>query len=732
MKRTLRLDLSLRIGVVILLISFSIAVAYFVVATQKYETEFKSNIQQQTHNFAKVFTLQLWLFDLNTTSELCQIFSESPDIAGIELQDHNQEYIFQNTANIKGLNNLTTIEQELFHTDGKRVGHLKIFYKNARWEEYRKDILLISLFIVLATSLTSFVIINLLLLRHLSNPLDQLQKSMTQVAQGSFQTSALQNQKAEIQNIINAFNNMAISLKERDAELFEANKIVNRSPAVAFVWKNNTDLPVTFVSENVFQLTGYKAEEFLNKQISYSDIIHRDDIDRVQKELNFALENEESFTFTHDPYQIITKEGSLKWVRDQSFLRKSENGGQPFIEGIVFDITHEVFLQERLQQAQKMESIGTLAGGIAHDFNNILGAILGYTELSIDDAPTDSNVKEYLSQVLKATHRAKDLVRQILDFSRQSEAELKPVILQVQVKEALKILRPTIPSSIEITTRFHAAEGIALADPTQFQQILINLCTNAVQAMENQTGSMDVELNPVHVQQNAPSEMKDLKPGKYLCLTVKDTGVGIPANLLKRIFDPYFTTKDTGKGTGMGLAIIHGIMQASGGGIHVESEPGKGSSFYVYFPEIEQIDEEETQYQIEIPGGTESILYVDDEVLLTNMMERILTSLGYQIIICNDSVKALELFTQNPEKFDAVITDQTMPNLTGLNLSTELLKIRPDLPIILCSGYSEQIDENIIRETGIATFTWKPVTKETIARLLRQVFDGNQEQRLTP
>jgi CheY-like chemotaxis protein len=369
-----------------------------------------------------------------------------------------------------------------------------------------------------------------------------------------------------------------------------------------------------------------------------------------------------------------------------------------------------------------MESIGTLAGGIAHDFNNILSAIMGYTELALDDIERDSQLYTNLQEVFRAGKRAKDLVQQILAFSRQSEQGRKPVQVKHIINEALKLLRSSLPTTIEVR-RDIRSDALAMADPTQIHQILMNLCTNADHAMREKGGVLEVKLEDVELDADFTAAHPNIKPGAYINLTVSDTGHGIPPGVLERIFDPFFTTKEIGEGTGMGLSVVHGIVGSYGGAITAYSEPGQGSTFKVYLPIIERRKEPEIRTEESISTGSERILFVDDESVLVDMGKQILESLGYDVITRTSSIEALELFKAQPDRFELVITDMTMPNMTGDDLAQELMHIKPNIPIILCTGFSATIDEQKARAMGIRAFVLKPIVKREIAATIRKVLD---------
>jgi two-component system cell cycle sensor histidine kinase/response regulator CckA len=420
---------------------------------------------------------------------------------------------------------------------------------------------------------------------------------------------------------------------------------------------------------------------------------------------------------------ITRKDGEPITILMTATLVKTPAGKIIGYRGIIRDISQQKKLEQQLIQAQKMEAIGTLAGGIAHDFNNILGAILGYTELVLDDAPRGTLMQKNAQRILDATQRAAGLVRQILAFSRQSKQEQKPLILADIVKEALKLFRSSLPATIEIRQKIKDASGVILGDPTQIHQVMMNLCANAAHAMKDTGGILVVELDEVLLDAESPSGKNNLKPGAYLRLMVNDTGHGIPQAVMKRIFEPYFTTKKTGEGTGMGLAMIHGIVKNHNGDISVYSEPGKGTSFHLFFPKIQEKTGPGSKLTQKVPGGKERILLVDDEKALAEMGTQMLERLGYEVKGISNPRDALETFRQDPDRFQLVISDLTMPHMTGIQLAQELKKIKPQIPIILCSGYGVSLPGEQIYALGIDDFIMKPVIKSELAHKVRRVLD---------
>jgi PAS domain S-box-containing protein len=427
--------------------------------------------------------------------------------------------------------------------------------------------------------------------------------------------------------------------------------------------------------------------------------------------------------------QFLRKDRSIAWVSLNVRAVRDKGGKLAHLEGSAQDITDRKTLESRLIQTQKMEAIGTLAGGIAHDFNNILAAILGYTEMTI--AKTDQpDLHGYLKQVLGACDRAKDLVGQILTFSRVKEQEKRPMDVGLILKEALKLLRPTLPSTIKFRSTIASGTDAVLADPTQIHQVLINLCTNAAYAMRESCGVIEVNLENVQIAPQIPLTDQDLCPGSYVKLTVGDTGSGIPAEIIHRIFDPFFTTKKTGEGTGLGLSVVYGIVKECGGAITVQSELGKGSVFSVHLPAIRHHTESKAEGAAAVPGGSEHILLLDDEEVLLEMWRHIFEDLGYKVTAATDSMKALEIFCERPDQFDLIITDMTMPGMTGIELSKEILELRADTPIIICTGFNELIDGEKARAMGIREFAMKPFNLRSIAELIRKTLE--KEDRIYP
>jgi len=468
------------------------------------------------------------------------------------------------------------------------------------------------------------------------------------------------------------------------------------------------------VNEIACNVYGYSREEILD--LTPENVVFHDEMSIIPDMIKKVLSEGQSVFETYHK----NKNGEPFPVEVSSFL--SEIHGTPTILSIVRDITEKKKAEEDLRQAHKMEAIGTLAGGIAHDFNNILSSIIGFTELALDDAKEGTIQEDNLQEVYTASKRAKDLVWQILTFARQTDEPSKPIQIDSIVIEVLKLIRSSIPTTIEIKKTIDS-DSFVMSNATHIHQIIMNLCTNAAQAMEKSGGVLEISLKDVAIDIQTPNLKGSLKPGDYIEIKVSDTGVGISSDVIGSIFQPYFTTKSTGEGTGMGLAVVQGIVEKSGGKISVESQVGKGTTFSVFLPITKKRKVERQYGQEKLSTGSERILFVDDEASIAKMVARNLKGLGYSVTTRTSSIEALELFRTKPDEFDLVISDLTMPNMTGDVLAADLMYIRQDIPVILCSGCSKKILEETASEIGIKAFAYKPIVKADLAKTVRKVLD---------
>ncbi len=481
-------------------------------------------------------------------------------------------------------------------------------------------------------------------------------------------------------------------------------------------WRVDAQTRLIEVNDAYCRMSGYSREELLTMAVR--DLEALESPEKVAARTRRIIENgSDRFSSSHR-----RKNGSTFEVEASIQYRSGEDGGEFAV--FLRDVTEKRNLESQLRQAQKLEAIGTLAGGIAHDFNNILGAIVGYSEMIRDDFPPGSPGIHNIDQVLKASTRAKDLVKQILAFSRQIEGQKNSIQPAVIVKEAITLLRSSLPTTIAIKQDIDAEAGMVLADPTQIHQIVMNLATNAFHAMEAKGGILTISLQKKILSQEDLATEPDLQPGAFVQMLIKDTGEGIPPEIRERIFDPFFTTKEVGKGTGLGLSMVYSIVKGCYGVIACDSRVGEGTEFRILLPALEGHALEENESTALIPHGKEHILFIDDEEMLAELGKTILERLGYHVTTRRNSLDALMTFQNQPDAFDLIITDQTMPNMTGVDLARRILQIRPQMPIILCTGYSSLISEDKAKAAGIRGFAYKPFAKKEIGELIRKVLDG--------
>ncbi|OQX06993.1 MAG: hypothetical protein BWK76_25470 [Desulfobulbaceae bacterium A2] len=533
----------------------------------------------------------------------------------------------------------------------------------------------------------------------------------------------LLDQQGQVNGVLGVFIDIT-EIKKMEEQIYLMLFSINAANEGVYLMDDSASF--RFVNDGACRRLGYSREELLAMRVF--------DIDSVLLPEKWS-----------EHWQYLQEHGSL--TLESVHRTKSETDfpveisissvtyeGAHYLCSLSRDITERVSAEEekskleaQLRQSQKMEAIGTLAGGIAHDFNNILAIILGYAELTLYETSELDPRRNQLGEIIKAGTRAKELVRQILDFSRKAEGIKQPLLLAPLVKETLKMVRASIPSTIAIEEQISAVDSTVLCDPIQLHQVIINLCTNAAHAMEEHGGTLSLALDYAQLGQEVAAGLGG-EEGRYVRLTVTDNGCGMSQAIQERIFEPYFTTKGVGKGSGMGLAVVHGILRSHGGLVRVTSQEGHGSSFEVFLPAIEQPAREKVEEEKDFcPLGTERILVVDDEPAITDMVNQWLARLGYAVFTANNSREALAMVRENPSGFDLIVTDQTMPHMPGSQLAKEILAVRPDLPIILCTGYSSTLSEEKAREIGIRRYAYKPLQGNELARLVRQVLDGKED-----
>jgi PAS domain S-box-containing protein len=488
----------------------------------------------------------------------------------------------------------------------------------------------------------------------------------------------------------------------------------------------NQDGIIRFQSPSVQHALRLKPAEMTGH--SLAEFIHPEDMPRLSEMIQRTLANPASPVAID--YHIRHRDGTWRLF---SCLGRSIplKGSEKIIVFNARDITESRHLEKQLLQAQKMEAIGTLAGGVAHDFNNMLAGILGSAELLREDLPADHRAQEYAKAIMMAGNRAKDLVQQILTFSRQRENEKTLLPLQPIVGECVKLLRSTIPAMVQIISTVDPACPAVLADPTQIHQVIMNICTNAWQALPAQGGRIDLSLQTEDANTTAAARYRQLGRGRYVKLSIRDNGHGMDKATRDRIFEPFFTTKPAGKGSGLGLSVVHGIVKSHGGVVLVESEPGKGTAFHVYFPARETPGANLSRPAEAIPRGHgQRILFVDDEPIVGKTTEEFLRRLGYNVTRCEQSEEALTKFRQTPQNFDLLITDWAMPGMSGTELVTAARNLRPEIPLLLVSGFVDTLLQETVKMMGVEEVLLKPVSSELMAHAIARTLAAREALRV--
>lgn len=566
-------------------------------------------------------------------------------------------------------------------------------------------------------------------------PLNRLVAATEGVSEGRFRKID-QVDRHEIGRLMTSFNTMVDSLEHEKAEV---KSLINQLTESEALFRSQFEYGNIGIAINTVEKTWIRANSRLCSMLGYSEeelktkvwteLSHPDDLEKEMWTYNRMIDGKIDTYETER--RLFHKNGDVIYTQLNVSCHRQDDGNVRFIIASVLNITDRKRAEEeknkldaQLLQSQKMEAVGTLAGGIAHDFNNLLSGIFGFAQLAKNHLAEPERAQKDIEQIIEGARKSSELVQQILTFSRKSQAAKQPLAVYLVVKEALKLIRASIPKTIQIKQTINS-RSMVLADPSKINQVVINLCTNAYQSMVSTGGILGVGLKEVDFSQKDCITNIDIRPGRYLKLEISDTGEGMESEVMDRIFEPYFTTKELDKGTGLGLAVVQGIVKEHLGSISVYSEPGQGSSFHVYLPVTDKKASEENKAEESYPvGGVESILFVDDEDFLRNSAKELLVALGYTVDAFPEGKSAFKAYQEAPDRYDIVVTDMTMPGITGMELSNQVLALNPHQPIILCTGHSELINREKALAMGIRDYYEKPVIVNELVRRIRRIFDG--------
>jgi two-component system, cell cycle sensor histidine kinase and response regulator CckA len=738
MQKSIRQDLSIRIGLAIFCISIVIGIVYYSFSIYYHENEFKKTIANQTKQLSDTFTVQLWLFDLNTTKKLCKLFSESPEVSGLRLLDHKKKVVFEQAPSHK--ETTVHVNRELRHEGEKLVGYLDIYYTDTSREEHRKNTFILVILMVIGNIAGSFLFINILLKRYLSRPLDDLQKDMDLLAKGDFQQSDLVGQKAEIQNIIDTFNKLTISLLKRDEEVTTKTEtlkteILERKKAEEALREseekfkglaeNNFDMifstdkegNITYVSPAAERIFGFKPHEMTGNH--FMRYLAKSEVPRISQLFAEAIQGMELGT---NSMEVLKKDGDNVYIELTASIISREDkvvGTQ----GIIRDVTEPRRLQDKLHRAQKMEAMGLMAGGVAHDLNNILSGIVSYPELLLLDLPEDSPLRKPIKTIQESGMRAADVVEDLLTIARGIASGKEVLNLNTLITEYLGSAEHQKLEKIHLLSTFKAELDPELLNitgsPSHVKKIMMNMVTNASEAID---GKGTVTVSTVNRYLDEPLKgYEDVRTGEYVMLTVLDDGSGIAPTDLERIFEPFYTKKVMGRsGTGLGLAVVWNSMQDHDGYINVKSSE-RGTAFELYFPVTrEEVADKKDEVPLEnYKGHGEKILVVDDEEKQREIAIGILTRLGYVAEAVSSGEEAIEYVKGHP--VDLIVLDMVMPKgINGRETYEEIIKIHPGQKAIIASGYAKTKEVEMAQELGAGKYIKKPYTLAKVGLAVKE------------
>ena len=716
--RSIVRDLAFSLTCIIILVTLVFSYTYQVLAEKKLARTVERRAEQIMSEAGEMFFLPLYNFDNQTLHHIARVYLDGTNfVKGITIVNEYGDVLFNE---LREDSDKLLRRDKMLEARGREIGTVTFYFSDEDLRSQQQEKITIGFFILLILLAIILVAIDVFMHIWLTTPLQALTRGIRRISAGDFSRPLPPAPQQEINAIVEEVNIMAARIAEQKRQLEDSEKRYRSifEGSMEGIFQESMDGKLLTANPAMASIFGYSSpkqclvEAQQRKNGFWLQAGDRRRLLAVLAKQGFVTD------FTTDMRHC---QGGVLIISMTARLVLDDDGEPLYIEGMLSDITQRQQMEHDLRQAQKMEAIGTLAGGIAHDFNNILSAMFGYIELAQGRAGGDERLKKYLVNSLTAARRARDLVQQILTFSRKADQQKKPFLMALIVKEVSKLLRSSIPATIEIVRDIHS-QAIVLADPTQIHQVIMNLCTNSYQAMEESGGTLTVRLHDLEITQQDGEDGEGPVPGSYVVLEVEDTGCGMEEAVREKIFEPYFTTRTKDRGTGLGLALVHGIVINCKGRIEVESTPGQGSLFRIFLPAVDQrVEQQEMPEVSSLPKGQgQTIILVDDEEPVRDVLKQFLEESGYVVFTYCTGREVLDALRANPDFCDLMITDMAMPRMTGAEIAREALKIRPGLSIILCTGYSADLNRQQAREIGIRTVLQKPVQRTRFLRAIYQ------------
>lgn len=711
--RTMSRDIALALSLVVFAVSALVAATNYAFMHYRLENDYRQHIAELDRIAPGFIRTPLENLDAETLQSVAKSVVNSRYISSVRvITDYGA--VLAEARSPGGPDENSSIIP--VYSGNKLIGKLEIGYRDKMESRLLGYLVQGSAVIMFFTVVAVIFGASILIHFYLRRPMERLIAELEKIGRGDFTAALKPVPQRELNSVITAVTLMEGEIARKTDDLKRLATVVEQAAEDIVI--ADREGAIRYVNPAFQRATGYEAGEVLGRDINF--MLTETGGDETRQEMTDAVTAGRVWQG-----RVVNrrKDGSEMTMDVSVFPIFSDDGLSNGLASVRRDVTHQLELERHLAQSQRMEAIGTLAGGIAHDFNNLLTAIMGFSELTLIDKSLSGDNRGYLANILKASERARQLVKQILAFSRQTTTEIGLVQVGLIVKEAVKFIEAALPSNIEISVRVDS-EARVVADTSHIHQITMNLLTNAVHALRQKGGALKVILGEVELDAGFVAGRKGLSPGRYLKLVVEDTGPGIPPDIQAKVFDPFFTTKKVGEGTGMGLWVVKGYVERYCGDVRLYSEPGHGTVFNVYLPIVD--DSPDQNVVVGSPerfNGSERVLFVDDQQMIRDLAVEGLGKMGYKVTVAADGEEALRIFQSPGGEFDVVVTDIMMPKMTGELLARHILEARGGMPVIMCTGFSDRIDEGVARSMGIRRLVSKPLVISDLARAIRQVLD---------